>query len=112
MAVKIRMTRTGARNDVCYRVIATDSLSPRDGRFLEILGWYDPKKEGLNFNLKMDRVEHWIEKGAQVSDTVKSLIKKVDSSPEVESTPVPEAAAPTAEEEPVEEVVPEAEPAG
>jgi small subunit ribosomal protein S16 len=76
MAVKIRMTRTGANKDISYRVVATDSRSPRDGKNLEIVGWYDPKKKGSNFGLKMDRVDHWISKGALVSDTVKSLIKK------------------------------------
>ncbi len=70
------MTRTGANKDISYRVVATDSRSPRDGKNLEIVGWYDPKKKGINFGLKMDRVDHWISKGAQVSDTVKSLIKK------------------------------------
>ena len=76
MAVKIRLTRTGARNDVCFRLVAADSRSPRDGRFIEILGWYDPKKEGVNFDLKLDRIDYWKSKGAQVSDTVKSLIKR------------------------------------
>jgi small subunit ribosomal protein S16 len=76
MAVKIRMTRTGANKDISYRVVATDSRSPRDGKNLEIVGWYDPKKKGSNCGLKMDRVDHWISKGALVSDTVKSLIKK------------------------------------
>jgi small subunit ribosomal protein S16 len=76
MAVKIRMTRTGANKDISYRVVATDSRSPRDGKNLEIVGWYDPTKKGSTFGLKMDRVDHWISKGALVSDTVKSLIKK------------------------------------
>ena len=70
------MTRTGANKDISYRVVATDTRFPRDGKNLEVLGWYDPKKKGMNFGLKMDRVDHWISKGAQVSDTVKSLIKK------------------------------------
>jgi small subunit ribosomal protein S16 len=76
MSVKIRMTRTGANKDICYRVVAADSRSPRDGKNLEVIGWYDPKKKGINFNLKMDRIDHWVSKGALVSDTVKSLIKK------------------------------------
>ncbi len=76
MAVKIRLRRTGARNDVCYRVVAADSRSPRDGRFLELLGWYDPKREGTNFEIKLDRIEYWKSKGASVSDTVKNLVKK------------------------------------
>ena len=76
MAVKVRLTRTGATNDVCYRVVAADARFPRDGRFLEILGWYDPKKEGVNFVLKLDRIEYWKSKGALISDTVKSLLKR------------------------------------
>jgi small subunit ribosomal protein S16 len=76
MGVKLRLRRTGARNDAAYRVVAVDSRAPRNGRFLEILGWYDPRKEGVNFSLKMDRIEHWTGRGAQLSDTVRSLIKK------------------------------------
>ena len=70
------MTRTGANKDISYRLVATDTRFPRDGKNLEVVGWYDPKKTGINFGLKMDRIDHWISKGALVSDTVKSLIKK------------------------------------
>ncbi|MEI8122429.1 MAG: 30S ribosomal protein S16 [bacterium] len=76
MSVKIRMTRTGANKDISYRLVATDTRFPRDGKNLEVVGWYDPKKKGINFDLKMDRIDHWISKGALVSDTVKSLIRK------------------------------------
>ena len=76
MAVKIRLSRTGNRNRACYRVVAADSRSPRDGRNIEILGWYDPNKETDSFELKMDRINHWRQHGAQVSDTVNSLIKR------------------------------------
>ena len=76
MSVKIRLRRTGARNDICYRVVAADTRSPRDGRFIEVLGWYDPKKEGNNFSLKTDRIEYWVGNGAIMSDTVRSLVKK------------------------------------
>jgi small subunit ribosomal protein S16 len=76
MSVKIRLRRTGANKDISYRVVATDSRSPRDGKFLEVLGWYDPKKTGMNFSLKMDRIEHWKSRGAQISDTVRSLVNK------------------------------------
>ena len=76
MGVKIRMSRTGANRDISYRVVATDSRFPRDGKNLEVVGWYDPKKAGVNFSLKMDRVEYWKSKGAQLSDTVKSLVRK------------------------------------
>ena len=76
MAVKIRMRRMGSNRDISFRVVATDSRWPRDGKSLELLGWYDPKREGVNFNLKLDRIEYWKSKGAQISDTVKSLLKK------------------------------------
>ena len=76
MSVKVRLMRTGGKNDVCYRVVAADTRSPRDGRFLEILGWYDPKREGTNFELKKDRIDHWTSKGAILSDTVQSLVSK------------------------------------
>ncbi len=76
MAVRIRLRRTGSRNDVCYRVVAADCRSPRDGSFLEQLGWYDPKRTGVNFELKLDRIEYWKNQGALLSDTVTSLVKK------------------------------------
>lgn len=76
MAVKVRLMRTGAKNDVSYRCVATDGRSARDGRFIENLGWYDPKRVGTNFQLKLDRVDEWVKRGAQVSDTVKSLVRK------------------------------------
>ena len=59
-----------------YKVVVADSRSPRDGKFIEIVGTYDPKKAGHNSTLKLDRIEHWVSKGAQPSDTVRSLIKK------------------------------------
>src|SRR3982750_3670935 len=76
MAVSIRLRREGTTNRPHYKVGVADSRSPRDGKFIEILGTYDPKKTGHNSALKMDRIEHWISKGAQPSDTVRSLIKK------------------------------------
>ena len=76
MAVKIRMRRMGANRDISFRVVATDSRAPRDGKCLEVLGWYDPKRDGVNYSLKMDRVEYWKGKGAQFSDTVRSLVRK------------------------------------
>jgi small subunit ribosomal protein S16 len=56
--------------------VATDSRSPRDGKFLEMLGWYDPKREGENYKLDLDRVAYWQARGAQVSETVASLLRK------------------------------------
>src|SRR6266446_5579090 len=76
MAVAIRLRREGALNRPYFKVVVTDTRSPRDGKFIEIVGTYDPKKPGNNSTLKLDRIEHWISKGAQPSDTVRSLIKK------------------------------------
>src|SRR5205809_2993124 len=76
MAVAIRLRREGALNRPYFKVVVTDERSPRDGKFIEIVGSYDPKKPGMNSTLKLDRIEHWISKGAQPSDTVRSLIKK------------------------------------
>ena len=76
MAVSIRLRREGAKNSPYYKVVVADSRSPRDGKFIEIIGTYDPKKKDHNSTLKLDRIEHWISKGAQPSDTVRSLIKK------------------------------------
>jgi small subunit ribosomal protein S16 len=76
MAVSIRLRREGAKNRPYYKVVVTDSRSPRDGKFIEIIGTYDPKKTGDNSTLKVDRAEYWIARGAQPSDTVRSLLKK------------------------------------
>jgi small subunit ribosomal protein S16 len=76
MAVSIRLRREGAKNSPYYKVVVADKRSPRDGKFIETIGTYDPKKPGQNSTLKIDRVEYWISKGAQPSDTVRSLIKK------------------------------------
>jgi small subunit ribosomal protein S16 len=76
MAVSIRLRREGAKNRPYYKVVVADSRSPRDGKFIEIIGTYDPKKPDHNSTLKVDRAEYWIARGAQASDTVRSLIKK------------------------------------
>src|SRR5207253_3929191 len=76
MAVSIRLRREGAKNRPYYKVVVADSRSPRDGKFIEMIGTYDPKKPGHNSTLKVDRAEYWIARGAQPSDTVRSLLKK------------------------------------
>ena|SRR5947209_7565889 len=76
MSVSIRLRREGAKNRPYYKVVVADSRSPRDGKFIEVIGTYDPKKPGHNSSLNMERAEFWISKGAQPSDTVRSLIKK------------------------------------
>src|SRR5262249_54385492 len=76
MAVSIRLRREGTKNRPYYRVVVAESRSPRDGRFIEIIGTYDPKQTGQNSSFSVERAEYWISKGAQPSDTVRSLIKK------------------------------------
>ena len=76
MAVSIRLRREGAKNRPYYKVVVTDSRSPRDGKFIELIGTYDPKVKGENSTIKVDRAEHWIARGARPSDTVRSLLKK------------------------------------
>ena len=76
MPVSIRLRREGAKNRPYYKVVVADSCSPRDGKFIEIIGTYDPKISGHNSSLNVERAEYWISKGAQPSDTVRSLIKK------------------------------------
>ena len=88
MSVKIRCRRTGANNDPCFRIVATDSHFPRDGKYLEILGWYDPKKTKANFHLKLERIAAWKSKGAILSETVRSLVKKAKTVPMAASTPI------------------------
>ena len=99
MAVSIRLRREGAKNRPYYKVVVADSRSPRDGKFIEIIGTYDPKKPDHNSTLKLDRIEHWMSKGAQPSDTVRSLIKK--NRKQTAAAPAEEpAAAPAPIEEP------------
>ena len=76
MAVKIRMKRVGAKNAPYFRIVVADSRSPRDGKFIEEIGSYQPLKKGDNFILKLDRAQYWVSQGAQPSDTVASFIKK------------------------------------
>jgi small subunit ribosomal protein S16 len=76
MAVKIRMKRVGAKNAPFFRIVVADGRSPRDGRFIEEIGTYQPLKKGDNCQINLDRAKYWISKGAQPSETVASFIKK------------------------------------
>ena len=75
--VKIRLRRMGAKKAPYYRIVVADSRSPRDGRFIEEIGTYDPMAEDNKVNVEMDRVEYWIKNGAQPTETVRGLLKKV-----------------------------------
>jgi len=74
--VKLRLTRLGGKKNPFYRIIATDSRSPRDGRSLEQIGYYDPMVEPPSLKLDLSRVDYWLSVGAQTSDTVSSLINR------------------------------------
>ena len=76
MAVAIRLRREGSLNHPYYKVVVADQRSPRDGKFIEIIGNYDPKQKGDNSKIDLARVDHWMKCGAQPSDTVRSIIKK------------------------------------
>ena len=78
MAVKIRLRRVGTKNVPAYRIVVADGRSPRDGRFIENIGTYDPRKANDNFKVDLERAKQWIQKGAQPSDTVRSILKKAE----------------------------------
>ena len=74
MAVKIRFKRMGAKKNPFYRIVVADSRSPRDGRFIEELGYYNPMNKELK--LDNDKAAEWVKKGAQPTDTIRALLKK------------------------------------
>lgn len=76
MAVKIRLRRMGAKKAPFYRVVVADSRFPRDGRFIEEIGYYDPTKEPSVVKIDAEKAKKWIANGAQPTDTVKALLKK------------------------------------
>ncbi|MBN2284448.1 MAG: 30S ribosomal protein S16 [Deltaproteobacteria bacterium] len=76
MAVKIRLTRMGAKKKPYYRIVVADSEAPRDGRFIEIVGNYDPLQDPPEINVKEDRIAEWLSKGAKPTATVSDLLRK------------------------------------
>ncbi len=77
MAVKIRLRRMGAKKAPFYRVVVADSRFPRDGRFIEKIGTYDPSTDPATIDIDVEKAQKWIANGAQPTDTVKALLKKV-----------------------------------
>lgn len=76
MAVRIRLTRMGAKKRPFYRLVAASTEAPRDGKFLEILGSYDPMKDPAKIEVNEEKVNHWLQKGAMVSESAKAILKK------------------------------------
>ena len=88
MAVKIRLKRMGAKKKPFYRVVVADSRAPRDGRFIEEVGYYDPMKEPAEIKINAEKAQKWLDNGAQPTDTVRVLLKKAGiakSAPEAKS---------------------------
>lgn len=83
MALKIRLRQQGRTNRTFYRLVVTDSRSPRDGKYVEALGWYNPIEavDDKKMSFKIDRIQHWLSVGAQLTDNVESLIRQ--AAPEV-----------------------------
>jgi small subunit ribosomal protein S16 len=76
MAVKIRLRRVGRKKSPSYRIVVADSRSPRDGKFIEIIGQYQPRTGDKALNLLVERANYWLDNGAQPTDTVRSLLRK------------------------------------
>jgi small subunit ribosomal protein S16 len=75
VAVKLRLTRVGSKKNPIYRVVAADSRSPRDGKFIEIVGRYNPQTEPSTIELDEEKIKAWLDKGAQPTDSVRRLMK-------------------------------------
>jgi small subunit ribosomal protein S16 len=75
MAVKLRLTRVGSKKNPIYRVVAADSRSPRDGKFIEIVGRYNPQTDPSTIDLDEEKIKAWLDKGAQPTDSVRRLLK-------------------------------------
>ena len=76
MAVRIRLKRFGTKNRQQWRIVVSDAKMPRDGRFIEEIGYYDPLPAQEKFEVKQERLDYWVNKGAQVSDSLRSLLKR------------------------------------
>ena len=80
MSVKIRLTRKGAKKRPFYRIVAADSEAPRDGRFLEVVGHYNPLTDPAQVTIDEEKLKKWVERGAKISETVRSLLRKKEVS--------------------------------
>lgn len=88
MSVKIRLKRMGAKKKPFYRVVVADSRAPRDGKFIEELGYYNPMKEPVEIKIDAEKAQKWLANGAQPTDTVRNLLKKANIvKPAAEATP-------------------------
>jgi len=79
MAVKVRLARLGRKKKPFYRIVVANSEAPRDGKFLEVVGTYDPLKDPVEVIIKQDKLQQWLDKGATPTETVKSLLTKISA---------------------------------
>jgi len=84
--VRIRLRRTGAKKQASYRIVVADQRSPRDGKFIEILGWYNPRTDPPSFEVNNERARYWLSQGAQPSEAVARLLKKAELAETAEAT--------------------------
>jgi small subunit ribosomal protein S16 len=118
VSVRVRLKRVGSKKNPIWRVVVTDQRSPRDGRFIESVGHYNPQTDPSTIVLDQPRLEHWLARGAVPTSTVKSLIKAQARAPQAAEEPAPaaeEPAVPAAEEPaaaPAAEAAPAEESAG
>jgi small subunit ribosomal protein S16 len=104
--LRIRLSRRGAKKDPHYRVVVSDQKSKRDGRFVEVVGYYNPALRPVRLKLSLDRVQYWLGKGAQPTETVRTLIRRVET--EAADSPSPEPVKPAKAADPSEGPVAEA----
>jgi small subunit ribosomal protein S16 len=104
MSVRVRLTRVGSKKNPIWRVVVTDQRSPRDGRFIETIGHYNPQTEPSTIVLDRERLDHWLARGAQPSGTVKQLVRAQSKAPPVVAEPeaAPVATATAVAEDPAE----------
>ena len=87
MPVRIRLRRVGTKNVPRYRIVVADGRSPRDGRFIENIGTYNPELADVNFKVDLERALYWVGKGAQPSETVRSILKKAEKAERAAAKP-------------------------
>jgi small subunit ribosomal protein S16 len=110
VAVKVRLTRVGSKKNPIWRVVVADGRSPRDGRCIETIGHYNPQTQPSRIVIDRERLQHWLDRGAQPSNTVKKLIRAENTGFDMPDAPAPESAPAPAAEAPAEaETAPDAE---
>ena len=109
MSVRVRLTRVGSKKNPIWRVVVSDQRSPRDGRFIETIGHYNPQTDPSTIRIDEERLQHWLSRGAQPTNTVKQLVRAQAKSGSAPARPEPEPAAVAAEPEAAAEPEPATE---